>query len=61
MHCLRLARRLGRDRRGSTAIEYALIAAVASIAAMAGLRAFADGSAGLYAFVTSTLKAAMGG
>ncbi len=39
------------DERGSTAIEYALIAAVVAITALAGLNAFGTGSGALYAIL----------
>jgi Flp pilus assembly pilin Flp len=48
------------DVRGSTAVEYALIAGVASIAALAGLRLFGASAGRLYASVVATIVAAIG-
>ncbi len=39
---------LARDRRGVTAIEYALLAAVVALGAMGGLMALGSGTGGLY-------------
>jgi len=39
------------DRRGTTAIEYALLAAVVAIFAIGGLQTFATGTGGLYAIL----------
>jgi Flp pilus assembly pilin Flp len=39
---------LARDRRGVTAIEYALLAAVVALGAMGGLVALGSGTGGLY-------------
>ncbi|HEX8217238.1 MAG TPA: Flp family type IVb pilin [Allosphingosinicella sp.] len=38
---MRRLRELGRDRRGATAVEYALIMALVFLAMIAGVRAFA--------------------
>jgi pilus assembly protein Flp/PilA len=43
--CLRM---LGANERGATAIEYGLIAALISIAAMGGMQALGGGSAGMW-------------
>ncbi len=42
-----LARRFANDRHGSTAIEYGLIAALVSAAAIAAMTALGTGSSGL--------------
>ena len=44
----RQARDLHADERGNTAIEYALIAAMVAVAALAGLRILGGGTHGLY-------------
>lgn len=41
---MRRLRELGKDRRGATAIEYALIMALVFLAMIAGVRAFAEGT-----------------
>jgi len=43
--CLRM---LGADRRGATAIEYGLIAALIAVAAIGGMQALGGGSAGMW-------------
>lgn len=40
--------KLGRDERGTTAIEYALLAALVAILSIAGLQALGGGTGGLY-------------
>lgn len=55
---------LAADERGATAIEYALLAAVVAITAMAGLLAFAGETGGLYGLVdeiNQAIAAALGG
>ena len=49
MHAIReFLRALTRDRRGATAIEYALIAALIVIAMMGGLRTLGGGANGMW-------------
>jgi Flp pilus assembly pilin Flp len=51
------------DERGSTAIEYALLASLLAIMAIGGLRALASGTGGLYdalAAITAAIEAALG-
>ena len=43
---------LGRDERGATAIEYALIASLISIAAIAGFTAVGDELINLFGYVS---------
>ena len=55
---------LAGDERGSTAIEYALLASVVAITAIAGLRAFASGAGGLFGTmdrISQAIRAAVGG
>ena len=40
--------RFAADQRGATAIEYALLAAMLAITAIAGLQALSNGTGGLY-------------
>lgn len=42
------ARRLRKDRRGATAVEYGLIAALIVIAMMGGLRTLGGGAGGMW-------------
>lgn len=49
MHAIRKTlRMLGRDRRGATATEYGLIAALIVIAMMGGLRTLGGGANGMW-------------
>jgi pilus assembly protein Flp/PilA len=52
-------KRLMRDIRGATAIEYGLIVALIVIAMMAALRGVANENTGLWAVVTSKVTASM--
>lgn len=52
-------RRLFADRRGATAIEYALIAALIVIAMMGGLTALGGGTGGMWGKLASTVANAM--
>ena len=54
---MRLFKRLGRDRRGATAIEYGLLAALISIALVAAFNAMGLSLAGIF----ETIAAALGG
>ena len=49
-------RRLRRDKRGATAIEYGLIAALIAIAMMGGLRALGGGSGGMWSELSNNLQ-----
>lgn len=55
-----LGLQLVRDDAGSTATEYALIAALMAIAAIAGLLAFADSVIHAWTVVADTVGAAVG-
>ena len=52
-------KRLLRNTRGATAIEYGLIVALIVVAMMAALRGVADENTGLWAFVTSNVTTNM--
>lgn len=50
-------RRLRADRRGATAIEYGLLAALIVIAMMGGLSALGGGTGGLWGKVNNAVQA----
>ena len=50
---------LYQDERGSTAVEYALLASVVAIAAVVGLFAFGSSAAGLWEYVATTVIGAL--
>jgi pilus assembly protein Flp/PilA len=52
-------RRLLRNTRGATAIEYGLIVALVVIAILVSLQGVADGNTGLWAIVTSNVTEVM--
>ena len=47
-------RRLRRDKRGATAIEYGLIVALIAIAMMSGLKALGGGAGGMWTNLSQT-------
>lgn len=49
-------RRLLTDRRGATAIEYGLIAALIVIAMMGGLRAMGGGAGGMWSNISQAVQ-----
>ena len=49
-------RRLRSDKRGATAIEYGLIAALIAIAMMGGLRALGGGAGGMWGNLSQTAR-----
>jgi pilus assembly protein Flp/PilA len=49
-------RLLGADRRGATAVEYGLIAALIVIAMTAGLQAMGGASAGMWGKIRSSVE-----
>lgn len=51
---------LAQDERGSTATEYAMLAALVAIFAIAGVVAFADAAVALWEGVSATVIAAIG-
>ena len=52
-------RRFGRDRRGTTAIEYGLICALVAIGFLAGLRALGDGNSASWGATSNKITGAM--
>ena len=50
----RITRRLRRDKRGATAIEYGLIVALIAIAMMGGLRTLGGGAGGMWTNLSTT-------
>lgn len=55
----RTLRRLLADRRGATAIEYGLIAALIVIAMMGGLSALGGGAGGMWTDLSATVANSM--
>ena len=53
--------RIIEDQSGATAVEYGLIVAVVSVAAIGALTTLGTSFAGVLTFVTTTLTAAGGG
>lgn len=52
-------RRLCRDKRGATAIEYGLIVALIAIAMMGGLKALGGGAGGMWSNLGNTAEEVM--
>jgi pilus assembly protein Flp/PilA len=52
-------RRLRKDKRGATAIEYGLIAALIVIAMMGGLRTLGGGAGGMWGDLGNTVEEKM--
>jgi pilus assembly protein Flp/PilA len=52
----RILRLLGADRRGATAVEYGLIAALIVIAMTAGLQAMSGASSGMWGKIRSAVE-----
>ena len=48
MYAIRMLRRLRSDKRGATAIEYGLIAALIAVAAIGGMKSLGGGSNGMW-------------
>jgi pilus assembly protein Flp/PilA len=59
MRGLKFFRRLLRDNRGATAIEYGLIVTLIVLAMMGALRGVADENTGLWAVVTQKIGEVM--
>ena len=59
MRGIHFFRKLLRDNRGATAIEYGLIVALVVIAILVSLQSVADENTGLWALVTSNVTANM--
>jgi pilus assembly protein Flp/PilA len=55
----RTLRRLRSDKRGATAIEYGLIAALIVVAMMGGLSALGGGAGGMWTKLKNTVEANM--
>ena len=55
-----IVQRLIEDEEASTAIDYALIAALVSVGAIAGYIAFAEGAANIWTYASDTILAAIG-
>ncbi|GAA4715199.1 Flp family type IVb pilin [Sphingomonas lutea] len=55
----KILRKLRADRRGATAIEYGLIAALIAIAMMGGLSKLGGGSNGMWGNLSETMNAKM--
>ena len=53
-----LLRRLRRDRRGATAIEYGLIASLIVLAMMAGFSRVANSTVGMWSHVSNKVETA---
>ena len=49
-------RRLPKDQKGATAIEYGLIVALIAIAMMGGLRALGGGAGGMWSNISSQVQ-----
>jgi pilus assembly protein Flp/PilA len=53
------SRKLGADRRGATAIEYGLIAALIVVAMMGGLSALGGGAGGMWSKLNNDVQGNM--
>jgi pilus assembly protein Flp/PilA len=54
-----LARRFARDRRGTTAIEYGLIALLVAVGFLAGLKALGEGNSASWGATSNKITGAM--
>jgi pilus assembly protein Flp/PilA len=54
-----LVRRLARDRRGTTAIEYGLIALLVAVGFLAGLKALGEGNSASWGATSNKITGAM--
>ena len=59
MSLVRCLRPLTVDCAASTAIGYAVLAAIVAIVAIGGLQAFCDSAVGLYDFIITTIGSAL--
>lgn len=59
MYAIRTLRRLRSDKRGATAIEYGLIAALIAVAMISALQSLGGGTNGMWGKLDSKLDAAM--
>ena len=53
---MRLFKRVGRDERGATAVEYGLICSLIVLAMVAALNRFADTTTGMWNNVSNTVQ-----
>ena len=60
MYAIRNLRRLCSDKRGATAIEYGLIAALIAVAAISGMSSLGGGSNGLWGKLDNRVTDGMG-
>jgi pilus assembly protein Flp/PilA len=56
---IRLLRRIRSDKRGATAIEYGLIAALIAVAAISGMSALGGGANGMWGRLDNRVSEAM--
>jgi pilus assembly protein Flp/PilA len=54
-----LARRFARDRRGTTAIEYGLIALLVAVGFLAGLKALGEGNSASWGATSNKITGAL--
>ena len=59
MYAVRKLRRLRSDKRGATAIEYGLIAALIAVAAIGGMSSLGGGSNGLWGKLDNRINESM--
>lgn len=59
MLAIRLMRRIRSDKRGATAIEYGLIAALIAVAAVGGMSSLGGGSNGMWGKLENKVSEAM--
>ena len=59
MLAIRLLRRIRSDKRGATAIEYGLIAALIAVAAISGMSALGGGANGMWGRLDNRVSEAM--
>ena len=60
MYAIRRLSRLCSDKRGATAIEYGLIAALIAVAAISGMSSLGGGSNGMWGRLDNRLSDGMG-
>ena len=58
-HLTKLARRFARDQRGTTAIEYGLIAMLVAVGMLVGLQALGSGNASSWGATSDKISSAM--
>lgn len=59
MLAIRMLRRLRSDKRGATAIEYGLIAALIAVAAISGMKSIGGGSNGMWGRLDNRVSGSM--